>query len=308
MAPQYVDENTQPLNCPCIEGQRSGSHGSVTLRPMTHRDIPLGMRLTSFAGWNQLEADWEMLLDAGSKGNFVAACDGIDVGTVTTVTYGRCFSWIGMVLVDPAYRRRGIGSALLSAAIHAAKNTGSVRLDATPEGKNLYDTLGFREEYRLVRLQRMAAPLTEEPGVQCHRATQKTLADAVRFDTPIFGADRKMILSALLRYAPQYAYCVTKGKDVTGYCLGRSGSNSEHIGPIVAEDAETAQGLVLTALKSCAHYDVIVDVLVKQEGWVTFLRDLGFTEQRPFIRMYLGELQHPGQPGKQFSIAGPEIG
>ena len=135
---------------------------SISLRQMTHNDIPLGMRLKSLAGWNQLETDWEMLLDTGSGGNFVAAYDGTEAGTVTTVTYERRFSWIGMVLVDPAFRRRGIGTVLLTAAIDSGTIYGPVRLDATPEGKRLYDTLGFKDEYRLVRMQRLAAPLVHD--------------------------------------------------------------------------------------------------------------------------------------------------
>jgi GNAT superfamily N-acetyltransferase len=288
--------------------RRLDNPGSITLRPMTHKDIPLGMRLKSVAGWNQLETDWEMLLDAASEGAFVAMVNGIDVGTVTTVTYERRFSWIGMLLVDPAFRRRGVGTALLNAAIGTVEKYGPVRLDATPEGRKLYATLGFKDEYRLARMQRMAAPLAEEPIVRCFEVTQETLSAIVHFDTPIFGAERETILGALLRYAPQYAYCVKKHEKVIGYCLGRSGSSFDQLGPIVAHDSETAQALMLTALKSCARKFVIVDTLLNRESWATFLSELGFVEQRPFVRMYLGELRHPGQPERQFAIAGPEIG
>ena len=87
----------------------------IAVRPMTLADVPLGMRLKDIAGWNQTEADWRMLLDAGV--GFVALVNGVPVGTVTVVTYaGRTstrFSWIGMLLVDPAYRRRGVGTTLL---------------------------------------------------------------------------------------------------------------------------------------------------------------------------------------------------
>ena len=53
---------------------------------MTPEDIPLGMKLKSLAGWNQLEADWKMLLDAGGD-NFVASLDDHDVGIVISVPY-----------------------------------------------------------------------------------------------------------------------------------------------------------------------------------------------------------------------------
>lgn len=313
MAQQPANQDIHPRKQPAVEER---DPGPITLRAITVRDIPLGMRLKRAAGWNQLEADWKMLLDAGGEGSYVAAYDGVDVGTVTTVTYERRFSWIGMMLVDPAHRRQGIGTALLKAAIDRAGKFGAVRLDATPAGKKLYDTLGFREEYRLARWQRKAAPLVREPVIQCHRVNRETFPgavrhiarDIVRFDSPIFGAERSVVLNTLLHNAPQYAHVVKQGKQVVGYCLGRSGSNFEQIGPIVAEGSEVARALLLSALKSCADMDVIVDVLVKQKSWLTFLSSLGFAEQRPFIRMVRGESRHLGRPEEQFAIAGPEIG
>jgi GNAT superfamily N-acetyltransferase len=298
-------ETAQPS---VIMAKDPDNSGSILLRRMTHKDIPLGMRLKSYAGWNQLEADWEMLLDAGSEGSFVAVHSGIEVGTVTTVTYDRRFSWIGMMLVDPAYRRRGIGTSLLKAAIKSAIEHGAVRLDATSLGKRLYDTLGFRDEYRLVRMQRMAAPLMAPPADDCDHVTQDRLWDIARYDAPIFGAARQMVLGPLFQNAPQYACYVTRDDKLSGYCLGRSGSSFEQIGPIVAADAEMAKTLLLTALRRCAHKDVIVDVPSGQEGWIRYLKALEFAEQRSFIRMCLGELRYPGQPERQYAIAGPEVG
>ncbi len=58
----------------------------IILRKMTPGDIPYGMKLKSLAGWNQLEADWKMLLDAGGD-NFVASLHGEDAGIVVSLPY-----------------------------------------------------------------------------------------------------------------------------------------------------------------------------------------------------------------------------
>src|SRR5690625_367552 len=123
--------------------ETTDSDTSIELRRMGPRDIPFAMRLKEVADWNQLPEDWEFLLEAGSDGNLVALLDGRPAGTVTTLTYGDRFSWIGMVRVDPQMRRRGVGTRLLEAAIERARRHGDVLLDATPEGKLLYETLGF---------------------------------------------------------------------------------------------------------------------------------------------------------------------
>ncbi len=282
----------------------------VTLRTMTLTDIPLGMRLKEAAGWNQTPADWQMML-ACPGGAFVAAVDGVDAGTATVVSYGASFSWIGMVLVDPAYRRRGVGAALLHAAIDCAAPLGPVRLDATPLGKQLYDTLGFRDEYRLARMERPAVGSAVAPTANANAVSSITpdrLPAVTAYDAPLFGAPRPAILEALCSNRPAYAWAAWQDDRVIGYCLGRTGSRYEQIGPVVADDEATARALLLAALGRCATSAVIVDALVDHGGWMAFLRSLGFVEQRPFIRMCLGGGHDFGEPARQYAIAGPEIG
>ena len=122
----------------------------IGLRKMTTADIPYGMKLKTLAGWNQLEADWIMLLEAGGD-NFIACLDGEDAGIVVSIPYQEYFTWIAMVLVDPNARRMGVGKTLMNKVIELAQPKGAIRLDATAEGYELYKRLGFQTEYELVR-------------------------------------------------------------------------------------------------------------------------------------------------------------
>jgi GNAT superfamily N-acetyltransferase len=215
---------------------------SIIIRPMTLADVPLGMRLKAIAGWNQREADWRMLLEAGA--GFVALVDGAPVGTATVVTYriagvssARHLSWIGMLLVDPAYRRRGVGTALLRAAIAHARPCGPVYLDATPQGEPLYASLGFKSVGSLVRMGRSSeiSAISHQLSAfsfQPSGLSDSMLTDVVYFDTLVFGANRDVILRALLRNAPQYAHYVKHNGKLTGYGLGRPGSDFVKISPV----------------------------------------------------------------------------
>ena len=303
---------------------------------MTLADVPLGMRLKAIAGWNQREADWRLLLEAGD--GFVALVDGLPVGTATVVTYrtagvspapriadvssalrttdvspAQHFSWIGMLLVDPAYRRRGVGTALLRAAIAHARPCGPIYLDATPQGEPLYASLGFKSVGSLVRMGRsyqlsVSSCQLSVVSSQVTAINEDMLAAVARFDAPVFGASREAVLHMLWRNAPQQAQCVIRERKLMGYCLGRSGSDTEQIGPLVADDVDTARALLLAALEAVTGHAAIIDVPVRQEAWRQLLTEIGFVERRPFTRMVLGEPATAGPPGKQFAIAGPEIG
>src|SRR5438552_875414 len=86
------------------------------VRPMTAADLPLGLRLSHQAGWNQTEADWKRLFACQPDGCFVAEWDGTPVGTTTTAIFGEV-AWVAMVLVDEAARGRGVGTALVGHAL-----------------------------------------------------------------------------------------------------------------------------------------------------------------------------------------------
>jgi hypothetical protein len=90
--------------------------------------------------------------------------------------------------------------------------------------------------------------------------------------------------------------------------MGRPGSNFEQIGPIIAEDRTIAANLLLHALHQCSGKAVVIDVPDDQVDFRSFIEEIGFHIQRPFIRMFNGQLKYPGKPQFQFGIAGPEIG
>lgn len=277
---------------------------------MQIKDIPEGMRLKQAAGWNQLEQDWILFLVAGQDSCFVAEADGQVIGTVTIINYANRFSWIGMVLVDPEIRRMGIGTALLREAIRVASGKGTVRLDATPEGKKLYDTLGFIDEYHLSRYQlakcnRDDLPL---PALSCLKMSPDDLVRIIPYDENIFGAPRPVILQSLLDMGPDYAWVSMLDDQIQGYCLGRSGSHFEQVGPVIADRDEVASALLLHALRQCHGQSAVVDVLDDQLAFRTLIERIGFIIQRPFIRMFLERHDYPGKPEYQYAIAGPEIG
>jgi GNAT superfamily N-acetyltransferase len=279
------------------------------LRLMTPQDIPFGMRLKEEAGWNQTSEDWELFLALRPEGCFVALDEGVPAGTVTTLDHGGTCGWIGMLLVDRRRRRRGLGTRLLEAAVLSLERVETVKLDATPQGKLVYDRLGFRDECLLSRLIiRGAATPVEDPASGVRPPSAGDLAAVAAFDAEAFGAPRPRLLEALFRRAPELASLREGPSGVLGYSLGRRGSACDHIGPLVARDLETAQCLVLRALARRSGRPALIDAFRGNGRWLAFLESLGFAQERGFTRMHRGPNRFPGRPELQWAAAGPELG
>lgn len=280
----------------------------INFRPMSPEDIPAGLFLCRHAGWNQLAGDWEVFLRASPKGCKVAIDDTNQViGTVTTIRYQKHFSWIGMVLVDPKVRRQGIGTKLLNEALQILKDEETVKLDATPLGREVYLPLGFVDEYALSRMQLTSVDHHKLPPSTATPMSDDDFSHLQSLDEKIFGADRSVLLKWMLRNAPHLAFITRDDDAINGFCFGRRGYHFTHIGPVVAGNVSSAMNLVSAAIKNCSN-PVILDIPHHTPEWNNWISSIGFTEQRPFIRMYKGTNSYPGIPKKQFAILGPEFG
>lgn len=280
----------------------------ILYRPMVDGDVPAGLSLCRAAGWNQTVDDWELFLKLSPEGCRVAVDEGGQVmGTVTTVRYEDHFSWIGMVLVDPARQRQGIGIQLLRESLQLLSEEDTVKLDATPAGRRIYLQLDFRDEYFLSRMEIAMVP-DNLPESTARLIQNDDLPGVLDIDVEVFGASREAVLEAVMKRGPQYCFLLEEKDKIKGYCFGRSGHEFSHIGPVVASDVESAKSVVAAALKGCYGTPVVVDVLLHSTSWINWLTSLGFREQRPLIRMFRGSNAYPGMPEKQFAILGPEFG
>jgi GNAT superfamily N-acetyltransferase len=279
---------------------------AIHYRTMQPEDIATGLQLCRASRWNQVERDWELFLQCSPDGCRVAVQGPAVVGTVTTVNYQARFSWIGMVLVDAAMRGQGIGTQLLREALAVIGADGCARLDATPAGFPVYHKLGFVEEYCLSRME--GVPASRQWLHEAQPLQPADLAELGAWDEAVFGADRSALLTWLLAGAPELCWVVRRAGKLRGYVLGRCGHNFIHIGPLIAEEDATAQQLAIACFNQAGDAPLVLDVPQQQTGWLSWLTELGFHEQRPFIRMRRGMLHHPGQVASQFAIVGPEFG
>ena len=281
----------------------------MKLRVMTMKDIPGGVRLNTLAGWNQTEADWSCFLRASPHGCFVMEDGAVVVGTVATLPFEDRFAWISMVLVDPDYRNRGIGSELLRRAIEHLDDAGipTLKLDATPLGKPLYEKLGFVSEFEIERWN-LRRKVEENVGASAEIAPAAQLKEVLAFDRQIFGADRSNLLGFLAERGPALTLAVVRGTQVQGYAFGRRGLFADHLGPWMASDPDTARIMLTDFLRRSSRDTVIVDALQANKVAGESLRDYGFTIARPLTRMCRGPNDFPGRPELLCAILGPEFG
>ncbi|HEY2342896.1 MAG TPA: GNAT family N-acetyltransferase, partial [Chthoniobacteraceae bacterium] len=234
-----------------------------SLRTMTDDDVPGADGLRRLAGWNQTREDWLRILALSPGGSFVAEEGGEIIGAVATVTYGREMAWIGMMLVHPSHRRKGLGSQLMRCAIeHLRSNSvDCIKLDATPLGRPVYERLGFLPEQTLTRWRRPPAPAAataSEPQGMVRALDEAVLPAVAALDASAFGTARLRLLQHLAGNAHR-AFTVFRGGELEGFGMLRPGDQADHLGPMACSNATAAAALLAPLLLAAQNRAVVWD-------------------------------------------------
>jgi GNAT superfamily N-acetyltransferase len=272
-------------------------------------DLPAAEALVREAGWNQVIADWEIFRALGTV--HTARDGGRVVATAATLPYGN-FAWISMVLVLPEYRRGGLGTRLLERCVAALDGEGRVPvLDATPAGRPIYQTMGFEDCWGYHRLARQGTPPAAAVPPDAS-ARVRPIADTdwnalCAYDAAAFGADRSALLQRLRGRLPAAELVAERDGRIAGFMLGRNGRSASQIGPLIAEDDDTAHLLLARALPAIEGpvYLDFADAKTEIRAWLT---RSGFVAQRPLTRMLYRRNIGFDDTVRTFAVVGPEFG
>ena len=278
-------------------GRKSRPMPPADLRLLHSGDLAGAVELSRLAGWNQTIDDWEMLLRLEPQGCFGIELDDRIVATTTLLCYGAQLAWIGMVLTNPEYRRMGFARRLVEAALERAGSLGinCVKLDATPEGRPLYEKLGFETEQVVERWSR--------DGCQTNRPAGPFLPlspSSPELDREAFGAGRAALLEELALRNPPH-------RTEEAYAFSRLGARRRYLGPCVAPEPKAARLVAEQILLEPAETGWYWDLLSTNMEAARLAAELGFVAQRRLERMVIGNRLAKNDQ-LVYAIAGFELG
>ena len=272
------------------------------LRLMTTDDLAVATELSTAAGWNQTAEDWQMLIGIEPQNCLAIEADGRLVSTTTLLCYSQRLAWIGMVLTSANYRGRGFARRLLAAALDRVDSLGvdTVKLDATEQGRPLYETFGFQAEQAVERWSRSVS--AQAYPLESKRPSHfSSLWPHLRaLDLQGFGTDRSNLLQAL---APRSTLELASN----AFLFSRPGRTTQYLGPCIADDPAGAREIIIRVVKASVHTNWSWDLLPANKEAVALASELGFTRERCLTRMTRGKPLR-GRDGMVFAIAGLELG
>lgn len=247
----------------------------LDIRPMTPADIDQAHQLSIGVGWPHRPEDWRLVLEVGH--GFVA-CDAIGRALASAMwwPFGQHFATVGMVITSPRLQMQGAGRRLMD-TIFEQSGDRDLRLNSTKAGYRLYRSLGFEPVGRIFQHQGKAEDAA--PASAADVAVRPVVAadhDAIaRLDAMAYGADRTRVITALM--AQSAGTIVERDGKAVGFALCRRFGRGHVVGPIVAEDDETAIALTRPHVQAHEGSFLRVDTAQEQGLFGGFLEACGMT-------------------------------
>lgn len=195
---------------------------TLKIRFADRKDFNRLLSLSEEEGWNYEIGDFLLMERSGCSKTLVADTGNI-VGMVTMFDYGD-IGWISNLIVDKAWRGRGIGRSLLMDGIRSLGNKKTIALFSTQESLPFYlkSGLSIEGEFHFIKFL----------GERCSLVRSGAWSDSIELmDKDCFGYNRRKLLR-LLADSGSIVY-PDHGE---GFAILRPGARESTVGPVISYD------------------------------------------------------------------------
>lgn len=255
---------------------------ALAIRRMTEAELARALEWAAAEGWNPVLHDARSFYAADPDGFLLGELDGRPVGSVSAVRYSSRFGFIGFYIVAPKFRGRGFGLKLWRAALDRLGDRIS-GLDGVLAQQDNYRRSGFRLAFRNIRQRGEgggAAPtdLTDLADVP--------FEEVERYDRTAFPAPRVDFLRAWIAQPQVHAFAAMDGRSLKGYGVMRACCEGFKLGPLFADDSETAERLLAGLIARAPGAPVFLDTPEANPAALALAERFRMTHVFETARMY----------------------
>jgi hypothetical protein len=276
------------------------------IRTATRLEVEIAVEWAATEGWNPGIHDGDCYYSADTTGFLIGLLDNEPIATISAISYGTTFGFIGFYMVTPKYRGCGYGIKIWDAALKKLHGR-IIGLDGVVAQQDNYKKSGFKLTYRHLRYQGMSderSPINAEI-VNLSALPFQTIA---AYDQPFFPTARSQFMNSWINQPGCTTLGIRRDGKLSGYGVIRICRSGYKIGPLFADSPELAESLFLALQSSIKTKEPIyLDVPEVNQAAVSLANSHNMKVMFETARMYAG--QKPDMPLERvFGVTSFEVG
>lgn len=272
-------------------------------------DFAVAVDWAAAEGWNPGLNDLAAFHGTDPSGFFMGWIGGRPVSSISVVRYGATYGFLGFYIVDPDYRGSGAGWATWQHGMAYLEGR-AVGLDGVVAQQENYRKSGFVLAGRNVRYSGVPQVDAEKAAAKVRPVTAADLPALLAYDGAFFAAPREAFTAPwVLPPAGMQREALMAVKDgaIMGYGVIRACRSGYKVGPLFAENAETAAALFAALCATAPGEEVALDTPQDNRAAVALAERAGLAPIFETARMYRGSA--PSLPiDRTFGITTFELG
>jgi hypothetical protein len=257
-------------------------------------------------GWNPGFHDSTVFYQTDPNGFFVGLLDNTPVACISTVSYDESFCFLGFYIVKEEFRGKGYGLNIWKKAMDYI-GTHNVGLDGVVAQQSNYMKSGFKFAYSNIRYEGIVSTFSNNKN-EIIAFSDDRFEELVKYDRRLFPALRTKFLSGWVKLPEAETFLSFANKEINGYATVRKCNVGYKIGPLFANDTETASALfAATCNFAGAGSTIYLDTPEVNLNAVALAENYGMKKVFETARMYTKE--RPGiDMSKIFGVTTFELG
>lgn len=212
------------------------------VRIMSRKDLDTAVEWAAKEGWNPGLFDADAFYATDQNGYFVGVFDNEPISSISAVSYGGKFGFLGFYITKPEYRGKGYGIQVWNKAMEylGSQNIG---LDGVVAQQENYKKSGFKLAYRNIRYEGKGSSVTKNNPEDIVKLSEFPFEQLVKYDNNLFPAPRSQFLRLWIKQPESLALGFVDNGKLKGYGMVRKCRTGFKVGPLFADNEIIANKL-----------------------------------------------------------------
>lgn len=283
---------------------------AIQFRQLSRGELDVVVKWAEEEGWNPGVHDAAAFWAADPEGFYGMFLEGELMGSASIVSYGGEMGFVGLFIVKPEWRGKGLGTQFWNFFIGRMKERlkpgATAALDGVFAMQEYYAKSGFVFLHRNLRMLGTGekTAVADEGVVDLSTMPFETVVD---YDRAHFGVARAEFLQSWITAEGGAALGVMRAGKLEGFGVVRPCHRGFKIGPLFADDAEVADRIFRGLSAHAAGQPLFLSIPENNAEAVELAKRHGLIECFGCARMVMGPV--PELPwGKIFGVTSFELG